>query len=313
MIKAYVFDPLWNQLVTPEIQHTLEAANIRTVIIEKIAPLSDCRELFQETDDVLLCLNPDYVDWQLAVTDYSKIPNLKAILCASTSVSWIDASYATDHGIPVCNIKNFSTEAVAEWAITMMMNVARQIPELIKQDFPLNFSDDFMKYQGVELRGKKAGIIGLGSIGLAIANRCKGLGMDVVYWSRSKKDVPFQSVELADLLSQSDVVFPVLELNAETKELINNDLLRTMKSSAMLISVTHGLFDESLALQMVQDGDLYGFGFEAPPTSFAKYKGNVWAAPSYAWATDQTMRNSIEKFVDNMLSAAANDYPNKTN
>jgi len=70
----------------------------------------------------------------------------------------------------------------------MLFNVARQTPRLIKDGFPLDFDKDFMKYRGVELQGKTAAIVGLGNIGNSIAQRCEGLGMNVVYWSKSPKD-----------------------------------------------------------------------------------------------------------------------------
>ena len=312
-MKAFIFDPLWDELATPDMLHELEQANVETVVIKEVAPLSSCKELFTGDDERILCLNPDYVSWTLTSDEYKDIPNLKAILAASTSTSWIDATHATENGIAVCDIKNFSTEAVAEWAITMMFNVARQTPRLIKDSFPLDFDKDFMKYRGIELHGKKVGIVGLGHIGSAIADRCAGLGMEVIYWSHSPKQTSFQSIDLADLISESDVIFPTMELNDETKTILNDDLLSRMKNTAIFISIVHGLFSEELITEMVKDNKLFGFGFEAKPGTFNNYDGNIWAAPSYAWATDSTMHNSTVKWVENMVDAAAGKYPNKVN
>lgn len=312
-MKAFVFDPLWDMLVTEDLMAKLEEAGIELVIKKEIAPLSECKELFEGDEERILCLNPDYVGWKLSVADYKDIPNLKAILGAATSFSWIDMTYADENDIAVCNIRNFSTQAVAEWAITMMQNVARQTPRLIKDGFPLDFDKDFMKYRGVELQGKTAGIVGLGNIGSAIAERCKGLGMSVVYWSKTQKEVDYEFTELGELMSQADVIFPAMALNDETKTLITPELLKSMKPSAMFISVVHELFDEELILGMVKDGKLFGFGFEASPASFDKYEGNVWAAPAYAWVTDGSMNNSMEKWVDNMVNAAQDNYPSKVN
>jgi hypothetical protein len=86
-----------------------------------------------------------------------------------------------------------------------------------------------------------------------------------------------------------------------------------MKHTAIFISVVHNLFNEKLILDMVKENRLFGFGFEAAPATFSIYDGNVWAAPSYAWATDSTMHNSTEKWVANMVSAATGEYPNKVN
>lgn len=312
-MKAFIFDPLWDELVTDELIGKLKASGIEPIVTKEIAPLSDCAALFEGDDERILCLNPDYVGWKLAADDYKNIPKLKAILGAATSFSWVDTSYADEKQIPVCNIRNFSTEAVAEWAITMLVNVARQTPRLIKDGFPLDFDKDFMKYRGVELHGKTVGIIGLGNIGSAIAKRCAGLGMNVTYWSKSSKESDYQYKELAELFAKSDVIFPTMALNDETKNLITPELLGSMKPTAMFISVVHELFDEQLILNMVKDGKLFGFGYEASPASFNTHTGNVWAAPAYAWVTDGSMANSMTKWVENMVDAANAKFPNKVN
>lgn len=310
-MKAFIFDPIWDTLVTDELLGRLHSAGIVPVIIRQPAPLAACAELFEGEEPRLLAINPDYVGWKLTAADYRDIPNLRGIFGAATSYGWIDRSHADQHGIPVCNIRNFSTQAVAEWAITMMMNLARQIPRLIKAGFPLDFDQDFMRYRGIELRGKTAGIIGLGHIGRAIAERCAGLGMKVLYWSRTPKETPWQGATLADIFRGADVVFPTLADTPAARGLITPELLGSMKGSALLVSIVHGIFDEALVIDMVKRGALFGFGFEAKAASFAAYEGNVWAAPAYAWATDGAMNNSMAAWVQNMVEAAAGRFPNR--
>lgn len=312
-MKAFIFDPLWNELITDELTKKLEQCGIEVVLTPEVAPLSECSELFEGDEERILCLNPDYVGWKLSADDYKDIPNLKGIFGAATSFSWIDASYADENNIPVCNIRNFSTQAVAEWAMTMMFNLARQVPRLIKDDFPLDFDKDFMKYRGVELKGKTVGIVGLGNIGSAIAERAEGLGMNVVYWSHSSKEVSYERKELAELFATADVVLPTMAINDETKKLITPELLTSMKPTAMLVTIVHGLFDKQVALDMVKDEKLFGFGFEAKAGEFKSYEGNVWAAPEYAWTTDGSMNNSMIKWVENMVNASQDNFPNKVN
>ena len=312
-MKAFIFDPLWDELITQELLYKLSSNDVELIITKEIAPLSGCKALFEGDEERILCLNPDYVNWKLSSDDYKGIPNLKAILGAATSFSWIDTTYADNNKTPVCNIRNFSTEAVAEWAIMMLFNVARQTPKLIKSGFPLDFDEDFMRYRGVELHGKTVGIVGLGNIGSAIAKRCASLGMDVTYWSKSPKNSGYQYMELTELIAQSDVIFPTMALNDETKNLITPVLLKTMKTSSMFISVVHELFDEQLILDLVKDGKLFGFGFEASPASFGNFEGNVWAAPAYAWVTDGSMNNSMTKWIENMVDASHNKFPNLVN
>lgn len=310
-MKAFIFDPLWDQLITDELLDKLTAHDIEPIIIKEIAPLKDCKELFEGDEERILCINPDYVGWKLVAEDYKDIPNLKSILCGVTSFSWVDTSYADENDIPVSNIRNYSSDAVADWALLMLLSVARQTPRLIKNGFPLDFDKDFMKYRGVELQGKTVGIVGLGNIGSAIAKRCAGLGMNVTYWSKSPKESDYQYKELAELFANSDVIFPTMVLNDETKNLITPRLLGLMKPSTMFISVVHELFDEQVILGMVKDRKLFGFGYEASPGTFSTHEGNVWAAPAYAWVTDGSMANSMVKWVENMVDAANGKFPNK--
>ncbi len=312
-MKAFIFDPLWDDLITDELLSKLKGSSLDLVVTKEIAPLSNCKELFEGKEERLLCLNPDYVSWKLTSNDYKDIPNLKAILIASTGFEWVNQDAANNKNIPICQIVNFSTQAVAEWAVMMMFNLARQTPRLIKDNYPLDFDKDFMKYRGVQLKGKTAGIIGLGHIGSAIAEACKGIGMNVVYWSRSSTNEAYKKVELEQLLSTSDVIFPTAAKNPETLALISDEHIKSIKKSAILIDIAHGLFNQEKVLDMVAKGDLFGYGFEGEPNEFTKFEGNVWAAPSYAWTTFESMHNSVVLWTDNMVSATKNEFPNRVN
>lgn len=311
-MKAFIFDPLWDELITDDLESQLVSSGIETIVTKEIAPLSDCAALFEGDDERILCVNPDYVSWNLSVDDYKNIPNLKAILGAATSYSWIDASYANENGIAIANVRNFSTQAVAEWAITMLFNVARQVPRLIKDDFPLDLDKDFMKYRGVELHGKTAGIIGLGHNGVAIAERLKGLGLNVVYWSKNTRNDEYEYKELNDIFETADVIVPTFAHNEESDALITDELLNKLKPSAIIVDIVE-LKNSEKIIELVKDGKIFGYGFEAKPNSFDKYEGNVWAAPAYAWVTDGSMNNVMTKWVENMVNAANGEFPNKVN
>lgn len=312
-MKAFIFDPLWDDLVTDDLLEKITRSGLEIVVKKDIAPLSECKELFDGDEERLLCLNPDYVSWKLPSNDYKDIPNLKAILIASTGFEWVEQDVANERNIPICQIVNFSTQAVAEWAIMMMFNLARQTPRLIKDNYPLDFDKDFMKYRGVQLKGKTAGIIGLGHIGSAIAEACKGLGMEVVYWSRSSTNDAYNKVSLEELMSSADVIFPTAAKSPETLALISDDHIKSMKKTAILVDIAHGLFNQEKVLAMVASGDLFGYGFEGEPNEFIKFEGNVWAAPSYAWTTYESMHNSVVLWTDNMVSAAKNQFPTRVN
>lgn len=311
-MKAFIFDPLWDTLVTDELRAKLADSGLDVVIIKEVAPITEAKELFQGDEERLLCINPDYVGWKLSADDYKDVPNLKAILGAATSFSWIDASYANANGISIANVRNFSTEAVAEWAITMLCNLARQTPRLIKDGFPLDFDKDFMNYRGIELRGKTAGIIGLGHNGLAIAERLKGLGLHVAYWSKNARSDEYTYKELNDIFTNADVIMPAFAHNNETDALITDELLSKLKPSAIIIDIVE-LKNKDKIVELVESGKIFGYGFEAKPKAFNEYAGNIWAAPAYGWVTDGSMNNMMTKWVENMVDATRDQYPNKVN
>lgn len=311
-MKAFIFDPLWDTIITPQLLWKLDQAGLDILVKKHVHNLHECKELFLGDEERIVCLNPDAIDWSLTAEDYKDIPHLKAILCSVTSLSWLDSSYANDHNIPICNIRNYSTQAVAEWAILTALALARRLPLLIKDKFPLDFNEDFIKYQGKQIRGMTAGIIGLGNIGTAIAERCQGLGMEVTYWSRSPKKSPYHRVELDTLMSKSDIIFPAVALHKDTIGLISDDHVRSIKPSALFISIDElyndRLFNHGLILEMVKKMQLFGFGFEASPATFNQYEGNVWAVPPYAWDTKTSIHNAINIWVEAMVRIVRRDF-----
>ncbi len=311
-MKAFIFDPLWGVLITDELKSKLDNAKLEIIVTKEIAPITQHEALFEGDDERILCINPDYVDWNLSASDYKNVPNLKAILGAATSFSWIDASYANANNITIANVRHFSTEAVAEWAVTTLFNLARQTPRLIKDGFPLDFDKDFMKYRGIELYGKTVGIIGLGHNGTAIAERLRGLGMHVVYWSKNTRNDDYEYKELDDIFAIADVIVPTFVHNSETDTLITDALLSKLKQSAIIVDIIE-LHNKDTIINLVKDGKIFGYGFEAKPKTFTDYPGNIWAAPAYAWVTDGSMNNMMIKWVENMVNAAKGDFPNRVN
>lgn len=308
-IKLFVLDPLWDRLVTPKQLTALKASGLIIVVDATPKPLKEVKGLFEGAEPRILAINPDYLEWSLKNEDYKDIPGLQAIITQSTSFAWIELEAAAAAGTAVCNIRSFSAESVAEWAVMMMLALARKLPLLIKENFPL----DLNNYQGMELKGKTVGIIGLGNIGTAVAARCLGMGMNVVYWSRKSSDKRFKKVSLEQVF-QADVVVPTLASNIETNNLITQKLLRSMKLGALFVSVTEHYYDHVLLLKMVERGKLAGYGFESPnPADFKNYQGNVWAAPAYAWCTSTSMNKAMELWIDIMIAAANGHYPSRIN
>jgi len=278
------------------------------IVDTEIKPILQVKDILSE-ETKIIAVDPDFCNWKVENEVLDKIPNLKAVVLQSTSFSWIDINYAKNKGIPVVNLRGFSTIAVAEWATMMALAVARKLPIIIKD----GWKQDFSKHQGIELKGKIAGVIGLGRIGTAIAENCAGLGMQVQYWSKKSKDERFEFVDLGKLMSGSDVIFPATTQNEETQGLITNEMLKNMKKSAIFVSIVHRVYDHDFLLEMVKKGDLYGYAFEETNPNIAKYQGNIWAGPELAWCTEDSLRKNAEQWTDAIIRATRGEYPTRVN
>ncbi len=307
-MKIFVISPNIDTFFSNEQINTLKKSG-EVVFHKQITPYEKVPGLFDGTEERILAIDPDFSDWKVPNDVIEKIPNLKAIVLQTTSFSWIDVDFTKSKGIPVLNLRGFSSIAVAEWATMMLLALARRLPIVVKD----GWNQDYTKHKGIELRGKTAGIIGLGNIGTAIAENCKGLGMDVQYWSKNSSDDRFKSVDLEALMKTSDVILPVVAQNKDTQGMITDEMLKSMKKSAIFVSVIHNVYNHELLLEMTKNGDIYGYGFEDPKARFGNFEGNVWAGPELAWCTEDSMRKNTIQWIEAIVKAAKKEYPTRVN
>lgn len=307
-MKIFIISPNIDTFFSSEQIDLLNKAG-EIVFHKKMTSYEEVPGLFEGSEDRVLAIDPDFSDWKLPNEIVEKIPNLKVIVLQTTSFSWVDVDFAKSKGIPVVNLRGFSSIAVSEWATMMMLNLARKLPLVVKD----NWNQDYTKHKGIELRGKTAGVVGLGNIGTAIAENCKGLGMSVQYWSKNSTDERFSRVELETLMKTSDVILPVVAQNSETQGMLTDEMLKSMKKSAIFVSVIHNVYNHDMLLEMVKNGDLYGYGFEDPKARIADFAGNVWAGPELAWCTEDSMRKNAVQWIEAIINASKGEYPTKVN
>lgn len=187
---------------------------------------------------------------------------LKVIGRAGVGVDNIDVDAATAAGVVVVNAPTANTIAAAELTIGLIYALARNIAAA---DASLRRGEwrraDFM---GMELRGKTLGIVGLGKIGLAIADRARAMEMELVgsdpfVAAEAAAEHGIELVELGELLRRSDVVTVHVPLNDATRGLIDERALRLMKPSAFVINVARGgVVDEKALAEALHAGRLAG-------------------------------------------------------
>jgi len=307
-MKIFVVSPNVDVLLNQEAKQNLGRLG-EVVYITAIKPLQDVGELYEGDEPRILAIDPDFCDWKVSNEVVDAIPNLQAICLQTTSFSWIDIDHAKSKGIPVTNLVGFSAIAVAEWATLVILALARKLPLVIKDGWKL----DYDQHRGVELRGRKAGVIGLGNIGTAFAENMSGLGMQVQYWSRNSRNEAFTYAPLDELMRTSDVMLLSTANNSETKTLLTDELLKSMKSSAIFMTITDALYNQELMLDLVKTNKIYGYGFEDEKNPFGTYEGNVWNGPALGWCTEESMAKNAKQWVDSIVSAANGQYPTQVN
>ena len=171
----------------------------------------------------------------------AQCPKLRYLSVAFTGLDHIDLAYCREHGIKVQNAAGYSTTAVSELAVGMMLDLLRNIVTLNEKIRQGGSRGTFL---GRELRGKTVGIVGTGAIGTATARLLLAFGAKVIAWSRTERpEVKALGVEympLDDLLRQSDIVSLHVPLCDETRGLIGERELALMKPTAMLVNTARG-------------------------------------------------------------------------
>lgn len=198
-------------------------------------------------------------------------PNLKIVTNLAVGYNNIDIHAAHGRGIMVTNTPDVLTQSTADLTFALLLATARRIIEAEKSVRSGDWKSwSPMGMAGRNVGGATLGIIGMGRIGEAVANRAKGFGMKVLYHNRTRRS--FEDVEYAkfdDLLKQSDYVVILTPLTEETRGMIGERELSLMKETACLINVARGgIVDETALYEALKAEKIWGAGldvFETEP------------------------------------------------
>ncbi|NEY99172.1 2-hydroxyacid dehydrogenase family protein [Heyndrickxia shackletonii] len=251
-----------------------------------------------------------------------KAKNLKIIANFGAGFNNIDVSYAKENNIVVTNAPGVSTEATAELTMGIILAVTRRIPEGDQLCRTVGFNGWApLFFLGRELTHKTLGIIGLGSIGQAVAKRAKAFGMHIIYTSPRRKSREIEEacdatyVSLDELLHQSDIVSIHAPYNASTHHLITLKQLENMKKNAFLVNVSRGAVvkesDLVAALQnnMIAGAALDVFEFEPSITEELKQMQNVVLTPHIGNATIEARNAMAELTAKNIIQVLNGEKP----
>lgn len=250
-------------------------------------------------------------------------PNLQAIASVSVGVDNYDIDYLTERRILLSNTPDVLTETTADTGFALILASARRVVELANMVRAGEWKRNVGPAQfGTDVHGKTLGIIGMGRIGEALAQRGHfGFGMPVIYHSHSPKPAVEQRFNaqyrgLPELLQQADFVCLTLPLTAETEGLIGKQQFALMRPETIFINISRGkVVDEAALVEALRSGQIRAAGldvFEREPLnadSPLMQMNNVVATPHIGSATHETREAMATCAVDNLLMALAGERP----
>jgi glyoxylate reductase len=247
---------------------------------------------------------------------------LRIVSSYSVGYDHIDLEYATEKGIMVTNTPGVLTDATADMAFGLLLASARRIGEgerLMRSGKGCNWGPKLLV--GQQVAGSSLGIIGLGRIGTAMAERAAGFGMKIFYTGRSRKQdaekkLGIKYISLHDLLTTCDFVSIHCPLTPETKGLIGKKELRMMKETAILVNTSRGpVVDQDAITTALKEKWIAGAGLDVfrkeplDPDDPLTGLENVVLAPHLGSATVKTRNDMAVMAVSNLLAGLSGEVP----
>lgn len=264
--------------------------------------------------DALVCLLLDRIDDAVL----ARAPKLRVIANCAVGYDNIDIAAATRRGIAVTNTPDVLTVATAELTLALMFAAARRLPEgeaLVRSGrWPGWRLDQLI---GQPIAGRTLGIVGMGRIGRAVAERGAALGMHVVYSGR--RDVttafPARRVPVDELFAVADVLSLHCPLTPETQKLVNAERLARMKPTAIVINTARGpIVDDEALADALEAGRLFAAGldvFDGEPEIHPRLLAapRVVLAPHLGSATTEARTQMAQLCADGVLAVLGGTRP----
>ncbi len=241
-------------------------------------------------------------------------PNLRYIGLFSTGTDAVDCQEAARHGITVCNVPSYSTMAVAQHTIALLLEICSKVGLHDKSVHQGRWQEcpDFCYSEGsiVELAGLTMGIIGFGEIGRAAGRIARAMGMKVLASGSRKRPEGLEIgeyVDLPELLEKSDVISLHCPLKPETRQIINADTISRMRDGVIILNTGRGgLIDEQALASALQSGKVYAAGVDVVsaepilPDNPLLTAPNCVITPHAAWTPQTCRKRVIDMAVGNL-------------
>jgi lactate dehydrogenase-like 2-hydroxyacid dehydrogenase len=298
----------------------------KSVIVNGLAPafnlhkFSDARDrepFFAETAPRIRGIAVAATEERLNGAFMARFPRLEIVSSFGVGYDHVDAAWAGEHGITVTNTPDVLTEEVADTALGLLLCTAREFPQAERYVRAGKWAQNGYPLSKATLRNRTVGMVGMGRIGQAIARRLDAMQVPVVYHSRrpaaglSYRHYP----KLIDMARDVDVLLVITPGGAETKNLIDVEVLQALGPDGILINMARGsVVDEAALIKALQQGtilsaglDVYAREPEVPPELIAME--HVVLFPHLGSASVATREKMDQLVVDNLLAWAKGKPP----
>lgn len=246
---------------------------------------------------------------------FERCPSIRYVGLLSTGYNTVDLQAAGEHGIPVCNIPTYGTDAVSQSTIALLLEICNRVghhSEAVKAGrWGAQPDFCFWDYPLMELSGKTMGVIGFGRIGQRTAQIAAALGMKILFQDKAERpDLEAshcRQTDLNTLLENSDVIALHCPLFPDTKRMINKDTIARMKDGVILLNCSRGLLvDEQALADALNSGKIFAAGLDVVakepieadnPLLTAK---NCIITPHIAWAAKESRARLLEAAADHL-------------
>jgi len=256
------------------------------------------------------------------------MPELKFIGVLATGFNVVDIEAAKKRGITVSNIPTYGTDAVAQMAIALLLEMCHHVGEhnrAVQQgDWVSNPDWCFWNYPLMELAGKTMGIIGFGRIGQGVGKIAQALGMNVLafdsYQISGLESATLRYADLDELLAKSDVISLHCPLLESTSGIINKDNIAKMKDGVMIINNSRGplVVEDDLA-QALNSGKVGGAALDVVSSEPIKANNpllkakNCIITPHISWAPIESRQRLMDIAINNLSKYLAGKPVNVVN
>ena len=270
-----------------------------------LLPKSEIKRLLANADAVIC--NKAKIDREII-----EASSLKFIGVFATGYNNIDTEAASERGIVVCNVPGYSTDSVAQLTVSLILELAGNASAYARSvaagDWKRSKQFSYFFAPITEVKGKTLGIYGLGTIGQAVAKVAAALGMRVIAYSRTPKNIEgIEDVDKERLFKKSDFLSFHCPLNAESALAVNEKSLAMMKPTAFLINTARGgIVDEPALAEALEKGVIAGAALdvltEEPMAEDCVLFGakNCIITPHVAWAAYETRVRLIDLVAKNL-------------